>query len=68
MRGPEPHRPPSASRIRYKLGMAAQKSWRRLRGFEHLARIIAGVQFKDGIEVATPVRRKKVRQPAQVAA
>lgn len=52
----------------YKLGMAAQKSWRRLRGFEHLAKVIAGVQFKDGIEVTTPTRRKKIHQPAQVAA
>jgi putative transposase len=52
----------------YKLGMAAQKSWRRLRGFEHLAKIIAGVQFKDGIEISGSVRRAKVHQPAQVAA
>jgi len=52
----------------YKLAMAAQKSWRRLRGFEHLAKVIAGVQFKDGIEVTTPVHRKKIHQPAQVAA
>jgi len=52
----------------YKLGMAAQKSWRRLRGFEHLAKVMAGVQFKDGIEVITPARRTKVHQRAQVAA
>ena len=25
--------------------------WRRLRGFDYLAKVIAGVQFKDGIEV-----------------
>jgi len=52
----------------YKLGMAAQQSWRRLRGFEHLAKVIAGVQFNDGVEVIMPTRRKKVHQPAQVAA
>jgi len=51
----------------YKLGMAAEKNWRRLRGFEHLAQVIAGVQFKDGIEITSSVRRKRVHQPAQVA-
>jgi putative transposase len=52
----------------YKLGIAAQKSWRRLRGFEHLTKVIAGVQFRDGIEITMPTRRKKIHQPAQVAA
>lgn len=36
----------------YKLGMCAEKRWRRIRGFNHLAKVIAGVKFKDGIEVA----------------
>lgn len=35
----------------YKLGMCAEKRWRRIRGFNHLAKVIAGVKFKDGIEV-----------------
>jgi putative transposase len=35
----------------YKLGMCAEKRWRRIRGFATLAKIIAGVRFKDGIEV-----------------
>ena len=35
----------------YKLGICAEKRWRRIRGFEHLAKVITGVQFKDGIEV-----------------
>jgi len=52
----------------YKVGMAAEKSWRRLRGFEHLAKVLAGVRFKDGIEITSSVRRKKIHQPAQVAA
>ena len=34
----------------YKIGRCAEKSWRRLRGFRHLARVIEGVQFNDGIE------------------
>ncbi len=35
----------------FKLGECAQGKWRRLRGFDHLAKVIKGVQFKDGIEV-----------------
>jgi len=35
----------------FKLGMCAEKKWRRLRGFNHLAKVITGVPFKDGIEV-----------------
>jgi putative transposase len=34
----------------FKLGMSAQLSWRRLKGFEFLARVIAGVKFRDGLE------------------
>jgi len=35
----------------YKLGMRAEKRWRRIRGFAHFAKVIEGVQFKDGIEI-----------------
>lgn len=35
----------------YKLGECAEKRWRRIRGFNHLAKVIEGVKFKDGIEV-----------------
>ena len=35
----------------YKMGMSAEKSWRRLRGFRQLAKVIEGVTFNDGIEV-----------------
>jgi transposase-like protein len=35
----------------FKLGLCAEKKWRRLRGFDYLARVIMGVKFKDGIEV-----------------
>ena len=34
-----------------KLSQCAEKNWRRLRGFDYLAKVIAGRQFKDGIEV-----------------
>lgn len=35
----------------FKLGRCAEKRWHRLRGFNHLAKVINGVKFKDGIEV-----------------
>ena len=35
----------------FKLGQCAEKRWRRLRGFDYLAKVITGVKFKDGIEV-----------------
>jgi putative transposase len=35
----------------FKLGQCAEKHWRRLRGFDYLAKVITGVRFKDGIEV-----------------
>lgn len=35
----------------FKLGMCAEKNWRRLRGFNYLAKVITGIRFKDGIEV-----------------
>jgi putative transposase len=52
----------------YKLGIAAQNSWRRLRGFEHLAKVVAGVKFRDGVEIKPNGRRKMMHQPTQVAA
>jgi len=35
----------------FKLGQCAEKNWRRLRGFDYLAKVIQGIRFKDGIEV-----------------
>jgi len=35
----------------FKLGQCAEKKWRRLRGFDYLAKVITGIKFKDGIEV-----------------
>ena len=35
----------------FKLGQCAEKNWRRLRGFDYLAKVITGIRFKDGIEV-----------------
>ena len=36
----------------YKLERCAEGNWKRLRGFDYLAKVIAGVRFKDGIEQA----------------
>ena len=35
----------------FKLGQCAEKNWRRLRGFDYLAKLVIGIKFKDGIEV-----------------
>lgn len=35
----------------FKLGMCAEKHWRRLKGFDALGKVITGIKFKDGIEV-----------------
>ena len=34
----------------FKLGQCAENNWRRLRGFDDLAKVITGVKFNDGIE------------------
>ena len=36
----------------FKLSQCAEKNWRRLRGFNYLAKVIEGVPFKDGIEIS----------------
>ena len=40
----------------YKMGMCAEKSWRRLRSFRQLAKVIERVKFNDGIEVVEDSR------------
>ena len=35
----------------FNLGQCAEKKWRRLRGFDYLAKVITGIKFKDGVEV-----------------
>jgi len=37
----------------FQLGQCAEKTWRRLRGFKELPKVIAGIQFTDGIEQPT---------------
>ena len=48
----------------FKLVEAAQKSWRRLDGHNQLPKVIQGVKFTDGIEVAA----KQATPQAQAAA
>ena len=38
----------------FKLGQCAEQNWRKLRGFDDLAKVITGVTFKDGIEITKP--------------
>ena len=40
----------------FKLVMAAAKSWRRLQGQNQLPKIIAGVTFRDGIELTSEAK------------
>jgi len=37
----------------FKLGQCAEKTWRRLRGFRELAKVLEGIQFVDGLEETT---------------
>jgi hypothetical protein len=52
----------------YKLGQAVERGWRRLRGFEWLAKVVEGVKFSDGIEVKMETRVRPKNQPSRVAA
>jgi len=36
----------------FKLGQCAEENWRKLRGFDYLAKVITGVKFTDGIETS----------------
>ena len=42
----------------FKLSQCAEKRWRRLRGFDHLAKVIEGVKFRDGVEVISDNRKE----------
>jgi len=52
----------------FKLGMNAERSWRRLRGFEWLAKVIGGVTFRDGVEMQQRVRKTNNHAPRRAAA
>ena len=42
----------------YKLGLSAEKGWRKLRGFRRLADLINGVKFIDGVDEETFERQR----------
>jgi len=48
----------------FKMGMSAQRGWRRLRGFEHLAKVVQGVRFKNGREIVPRDQNKKTKGAA----
>lgn len=43
----------------FKMGMSAQHGWRRLRGFEHLGKVLQGIPFRNGRELRQKVQKKK---------
>ena len=51
----------------FKLGMCAEKNWRKINGFDFLAKVITGVKFRDGIEETTE-KTAEVTTDDQVAA
>lgn len=48
----------------YKLGLSAQTRWRKLRGFNHLADVIRGVKFQDGVRLETSQDKKNDEREA----
>lgn len=52
----------------FKLAMSAEHGWRRLRGFEWLAKVIRGVKFRDGMEVRSEKRASLRQESSRVAA
>ena len=54
--------------LMFKLGQAAQKNWRRLRGHRQCAAVIDGVKFKDGIALQAKTLKPARNQIAQAAA
>jgi len=48
----------------YKLGMSAEKRWRRIRGFNHLTKVIEGVKFRDGVEIKVNSKTDNSRNAA----
>ncbi|MCU7882321.1 MAG: hypothetical protein KZQ66_15050 [Candidatus Thiodiazotropha sp. (ex Lucinoma aequizonata)] len=35
----------------FKLGLCAEKNWRRFCGLDYLTKVVTGIKFKDGVEV-----------------
>ena len=48
----------------YRLGMCAEKRWRRLRGFKRLGELVAGVKFVDGMRAQSRIKQNRSAQRA----
>ncbi|MCU7896452.1 MAG: hypothetical protein KZQ66_15365 [Candidatus Thiodiazotropha sp. (ex Lucinoma aequizonata)] len=35
----------------FKLGLCAEKKWRRFRGLDYLSKVVTRIKFKDSVEV-----------------
>ena len=44
----------------FKLGISAEKNWRKIKGFQELGKVITGIKFRDGIEI----KNKKNKEAA----
>jgi len=51
----------------FKLGVCAEKNWRKINGFDFIAKVITGIKFRDGIE-QTENKTKEVKTDNWVAA
>src|SRR5512134_2575480 len=52
----------------FKLGMGAERSWKRLRGFQWLAKVIGGVKFHDETKVQNNVQKTNDQTSRRIAA
>ena len=54
--------------LMFKLGQAAQKNWRKLRGYRHCSALINGVKFSNGVALQAKTIKPARTQIAQAAA
>jgi putative transposase len=48
----------------YRLGICAEKRWKRLRGFKRLGELVAGVKFVDGMRAQLRIKQQRSVQQA----
>jgi putative transposase len=51
----------------FRLAMAAEQHWKKLRGFEWLAKVIRGVKFRDGVQLRSGKRTSPPQEGSRVA-
>ena len=52
--------PKAASTMAFKLMLAAEKKWNRIRGYQDIELLLSGVEYKDGIVVTKDSHRQAV--------